>query len=179
MIDSKETEFTPYNQPNVIQNPMLTHKVTSVSAIEKHEGLNLVKDVNQLRISMSFDKEKILERNIFPGCALSCKKCGDHPNGSDELKMGIQKMIDQNFIQFDIPLDNVPLNNSVAIIPYDNQQTVNMVYGCPGQYQVFDINLVRADFVQMHATLCRGGNFARHITMNLVEFVVETHEVVP
>ena len=31
---------------------------------------------------------------------------------------------------------------------------VNMVAGCPGDFQIFDINLVRGDFVKMHADLC-------------------------
>ena len=31
---------------------------------------------------------------------------------------------------------------------------VNMVAGCPGDFLIFDINLVRGDLVKMHANLC-------------------------
>ena len=31
---------------------------------------------------------------------------------------------------------------------------VNMVSGCPGDFQIFYINLVRGDLVKMHANLC-------------------------
>ena len=31
---------------------------------------------------------------------------------------------------------------------------VNMVADCPGDFQIFDINLVRGDLVKMHADLC-------------------------
>ena len=32
--------------------------------------------------------------------------------------------------------------------------TVNMVAGCPGNFQIFDIHLVRGDLVKMHIDLC-------------------------
>ena len=31
---------------------------------------------------------------------------------------------------------------------------LNMVAGCPGDFRIFDINLVRGDLVKMHAYLC-------------------------
>ena len=31
---------------------------------------------------------------------------------------------------------------------------IHMVVGCPGDFQIFDINLVRGDLVKMHADLC-------------------------
>ena len=31
--------------------------------------------------------------------------------------------------------------------------SVNMVAGCPGDFRIFDINLVRGDLVKMHADL--------------------------
>ncbi|CAJ2663856.1 uncharacterized protein LOC123885145 [Trifolium pratense] len=39
---------------------------------------------------------------------------------------------------------------------------VNMVYGCPGKYRIFDAHLMRGDLVQMHTTLFRMGNLERH-----------------
>ena len=31
---------------------------------------------------------------------------------------------------------------------------VNMVAGCPGDFRIYDINLVRGDLVKIHANLC-------------------------
>ena len=56
-LDTKEIEFTPNSQPNVTQNPMPTHQNPAANSIERHEGLNLVKHVNQLRIVLSFVKK--------------------------------------------------------------------------------------------------------------------------
>ena len=32
--------------------------------------------------------------------------------------------------------------------------SINMVASCPGNFRIFDINLVRGDLVKMHADLC-------------------------
>ena len=74
------------------------------------------------------------------------------------LKSEVQRLVRANLLSFRDLNPNVQANslpNHVGLI-------VNMVHGCPGQYQVFDINLVRADLVQMHATFCGMSGFARH-----------------
>ena len=36
---------------------------------------------------------------------------------------------------------------------HKGENLVNMVAGCPGDFRIFDINLVRGDLVKMHADL--------------------------
>ncbi|XP_058733281.1 uncharacterized protein LOC131604882 [Vicia villosa] len=40
-------------------------------------------------------------------------------------------------------------------LPQNGAASVNMVYGCPGRYQVFNICYIRGSLVRMHAGLCR------------------------
>ena len=41
------------------------------------------------------------------------------------------------------------------IIPRDEyEEDVNMVYGCPDEFQIFDVNYMNDDLVQLNATLC-------------------------
>ena len=34
------------------------------------------------------------------------------------------------------------------------EEDVNMVYGCSGEFRIFDVNYMNDDLVQMHATFC-------------------------
>ena len=36
---------------------------------------------------------------------------------------------------------------------HEGVNAINMVSGCPGDFRIFDINLVREDLVKMHADL--------------------------
>ena len=37
---------------------------------------------------------------------------------------------------------------------HEGANAMNMVAGCPGEFQIFDIKLVRGDLVKTHADLC-------------------------
>ena len=36
---------------------------------------------------------------------------------------------------------------------------VNMVSGCPGEFRIFDINMVRGNLVKIHAFLCQYSHY--------------------
>ncbi|XP_058740943.1 uncharacterized protein LOC131613274, partial [Vicia villosa] len=74
------------------------------------------------------------------------------------LKYEVQRLVRSNLLSFRNLNPNVQANP----LPNHGGHVVNMVYGCPGPYRVYNINYSRADLVQMHATLCRGQNFRQH-----------------
>ncbi|XP_050916839.1 uncharacterized protein LOC127132020 [Lathyrus oleraceus] len=76
MLDSKAIQFTLDNGPNVIQNPMPTYNGLVINAIE--------------------DGEKYLIKNdVYPDCVPECCKCKSQPEGCDDLKAGIQSLINE------------------------------------------------------------------------------------
>src|SRR4051812_32372227 len=74
------------------------------------------------------------------------------------LKCEVQRLVRSNLLSFRNLNPNVQANP----LPNHGGHVVNMVYGCPGPYRVYNINYSRADLVQMHATLCQGQNFRMH-----------------
>ena len=36
----------------------------------------------------------------------------------------------------------------------DYEEEVNMVYGCPGEFRIFDVKHMNEEHVQLHATFC-------------------------
>lgn len=118
LIELKAIEFAPRNGPNVTKNSMPLHNNHSTNAID--DSLNLVHDVNLLRTPLLFVKKKLLEHDIFPGCLEGCQMCLNHPKGYEDLKMGIQCLIDQSRIQFDrIQKDCDDSDVATITIPYD------------------------------------------------------------
>lgn len=100
---------------------MSPHHVNTVE--NSDEVLNLIRDVNKLKTPLALVKRRLLECDIFLGCPLDCKQCSGQPKGCDVLRMNIQKMIDQNMIQFDIIfVDNDDVGKIIVAtisIPYD------------------------------------------------------------
>ncbi|XP_050877617.1 uncharacterized protein LOC127081402 [Lathyrus oleraceus] len=101
LLDSKAIQFTPNNGPNIIQNLMPAHVRPTVNVVEDGENLNLIMDVNLLSTSLSCVKSYLIKNNIFPGCFPECCECQNHPEGCVNLKVGIQNLIDEGFLQRD------------------------------------------------------------------------------
>ncbi|XP_058770183.1 uncharacterized protein LOC131643835 [Vicia villosa] len=67
------------------------------------------------------------------------------------LKLEVQKLVKSGMLTFKDVNPNVQANP----LPQHGAASVNMVHGCPGRYQVFDIRYIRGSLVRMHAGLCR------------------------
>ena len=67
------------------------------------------------------------------------------------LKTEVQKLVKSGILSFKDVGPNVKDN---SLPKHGRENVVNMVAGCPGDFQIFYINLVRGDLVKMHADLC-------------------------
>ena len=62
----------------------------------------------------------------------------------------VQKLVKSGVLSFKDVGPNVKDN---PLPKHGGVNAVNMVAGCPGDFGIFDINLVRGDLVKMHADL--------------------------
>ncbi|GAU10369.1 hypothetical protein TSUD_420520, partial [Trifolium subterraneum] len=94
---------------------------------------------------------------ILPGWYRADLSCAFHqgaPGHDTEhcfiLKSEVQRLIRANVLSFKDVNPNVQAN------PLPNHgASVNMVFGCPGKFQVFDIRHIREPLVQTHKNLCK------------------------
>ena len=66
------------------------------------------------------------------------------------LKNEVQKLVKSGVLSFKDMGPNVKDN---PLPKHGGVNVVNMVVGCPGDFQIFHINLVRGDLMKMHADL--------------------------
>ena len=62
----------------------------------------------------------------------------------------MQRLVKSGILSFKDVRPNVKYN---PLPKHGGVNAVNMVAGCPGDFRIFDINLVRGDLVKMHADL--------------------------
>ena len=67
------------------------------------------------------------------------------------MKSKVQKLVKSGILSFKDVGPNVKDN---PLPKHGGVSAVNIVVGCPSDFQIFDINLVRGDLVKMHADLC-------------------------
>ena len=67
------------------------------------------------------------------------------------LKTEVQRLVKYVILSFKYIGPNVKDN---PLPKHGGVNTVNMVASCPGDFRIFDINLVRGDLVKMHVDLC-------------------------
>lgn len=70
----------------------------------------------------------------------------------------MQKLIKSGSLSFKDINPNIQSN----LLPKPEVASINMVYECPDEYRVCDVNFLRVDLVQMYATLCGMGNLEQH-----------------
>ncbi|XP_058752438.1 uncharacterized protein LOC131625608 [Vicia villosa] len=119
LLDQKIIQFTP--TPNIVNNPMPAHGGSGVNAIESEE-ISVVSDVSCLTFPLVSVKQHLINSGIFPGCGVDCEKCKSQPEGCDDLKGMVQKLIDEGPLQFYRRLRNAKRNDgevSVISIPYE------------------------------------------------------------
>ena len=103
-IDSGWLTFKK-DKPSIENNPLLGHENTSTNAIEVREK-RLVRKVSEIRSSMKFILEALLERGLVKGEYDLSNACAFHPsaehsiNDCVEFKLELQNLIDKHFLQF-------------------------------------------------------------------------------
>jgi hypothetical protein len=98
LIDAKAINFAPV--PNVVNNPMPQHGGHRVNNIEGEEAEDLVDNVEDVQTSLLVVKGRLLKGGVYPGCIEGCLGCVEADNGCDQLRAGIQKLIDEGCVQF-------------------------------------------------------------------------------
>ena len=58
------------------------------------------------------------------------------------------------------------------------EEDMNMVFGCPGEFHIFDVNHMNDDLIQLHATFSHMDGQEEH-HMGLARFAIEIIMVVP
>ena len=67
------------------------------------------------------------------------------------MKTEVQKLVRSGILSFKDVGPNVKDN---PLPKHGRENVVNMGAGCPGDFHIFDIKLVRGDLVKIHADLC-------------------------
>ncbi|XP_058725809.1 uncharacterized protein LOC131597113 [Vicia villosa] len=119
LLDQKIIQFTP--TPNIANNPMPAHGGSGVNAIESEE-ISVISDVGCLTFPLVSVKQHLINSGISPGCGIDCEKCKSQPEGCDDLKGMVQKLIDEGPLQFYRRLRNAKGNDGevfVISIPYE------------------------------------------------------------
>lgn len=63
--------------------------------IQESAELNRISKVDMLKTPLLVVNEQLLQKNVFPDCTSDCVYCLKLPQGYEELKKGIQLLIDQ------------------------------------------------------------------------------------
>ncbi|KAI5397266.1 hypothetical protein KIW84_063185 [Lathyrus oleraceus] len=98
LIDAKAINFAPV--PNVVNNPMPQHGGHRVNNVEGGEAEDLVVNVEDVQTSLLVVKDRLLKGGVDPGCNEDCLGCSKTANGCDQLRAGIQKLINEGCLQF-------------------------------------------------------------------------------
>ena len=88
------------------------------------------------------------------------------------LKSEVQKMVRSGLLSFKDIGPNVKDN---PLPKHGGGSAVNMVAGCPGDFRVFDINLVRGNLVKMHVDLWKF-NYYTHDHATCGVYSMDIHE---
>ena len=98
LIDAKTINFAPV--PNVVNNPMPQHGGHRVNCVEGEEAEDLVVSVGEIQTSLLVVKGRLLDGGVHPGCDEDCLGCPESDNGCEQLRAGIQSLIDEGCVQF-------------------------------------------------------------------------------
>ena len=85
-------------------------------------------------------------------CAFHQGAPGHNVENCYPLKTEVQKLVKSGILSFKDVGPNVKDSPSPK---HGGANVVNMVVGCPGNFQIFDVNLVRGELVKMHSDLCK------------------------
>ncbi|XP_050877126.1 uncharacterized protein LOC127080877 [Lathyrus oleraceus] len=104
----------------------------------------------QTRTPPSIPKELPWWYKFDHHCAFHQTSPGHDIENCLALKVEVKRLVQRNILSFEHYGPNVQANP----LRKNGGATVNMVEGCPGNYCVFNVNLIRRSLVEMHGTLC-------------------------
>ncbi|XP_050896696.1 uncharacterized protein LOC127103487 [Lathyrus oleraceus] len=112
LLDSKTISFVPA-RPNVNNDPMPPHAGHPVNMIQESAVVDRISKVDMIKTPLLEVKKQLLLRNVFPGCTDDCARCGDTPQGCEELR------------EVQIPVENAPTTPLVIVVPapFPNEST--------------------------------------------------------
>ena len=90
-------------------------------------------------------------------CAFHQGAPGHNVENCYALKTEVQKLVKLGILSFKDVGPNVKDN---PLLKHGGANAVNMVVGCPGDFRIFYVNLVRGYLVKMHAYLCEFSYYA-------------------
>ncbi|XP_050889852.1 leucine-rich repeat extensin-like protein 5 [Lathyrus oleraceus] len=79
---------------------MPQHGGHRVNNVEEGEVVDLIDNVEDVQTSLMIVKGRLLKGGVDPGCKEDCLVCSETTNGCDQLKAGIQRLIDEGCLQF-------------------------------------------------------------------------------
>ncbi|XP_058726008.1 uncharacterized protein LOC131597321 [Vicia villosa] len=100
---------------------MPTHGGSGVNAIEI-EAMNVVPDVSRLTFPFLSVKQHLINNGIIPDCGIDCMNCKSQYEGCDELKVMVQRLMDEGPLQFYRKRGNVRVASDEVVvidIPYE------------------------------------------------------------
>ncbi|XP_058784441.1 uncharacterized protein LOC131659246 [Vicia villosa] len=141
MIRSGMLAFKDVN-PNVQVNPLPNHG--TVNAIQTQATYEYIHDICESTQSLVNMHAVLCELNYFPPHDYdACPICSNTIRGCTLVVEDLQKLLGRGIISITRKKKN------------EEAHSVNMVHGCPGRYQVWDIRFIREPLVLMHVRLCR------------------------
>ncbi|KAI5394744.1 hypothetical protein KIW84_061385 [Lathyrus oleraceus] len=79
---------------------MPQHGGHRVNNVEGGEAEDLIVNIEDVQTSLLVVKGRLLKGGVDPGCNEDCLGCSETVNGCDQLKAGIQRLIDEGCLQF-------------------------------------------------------------------------------
>ncbi|XP_050874912.1 uncharacterized protein LOC127078508 [Lathyrus oleraceus] len=110
LIDKKILSFT--DVPNVGNNPLPKHDGSGVNAIESSIDDGLIKDVFKLKTLLTVVHARLMEVEYMNGVHDNCVVCSSNPDQCGEFKICLQRLMDQQVIQF----TRTKIDEDVAVI---------------------------------------------------------------
>ena len=94
---------------------MPQHGGPRVNNVKEGDAVDLIASVNEVQTSLLAVKERLLKGGVFPGCDKGCPDCDEQENGCEQLRAGIQNLIDEGCLQFSRAVQNRGMVSTVTI----------------------------------------------------------------
>ncbi|XP_050919526.1 uncharacterized protein LOC127137076 [Lathyrus oleraceus] len=131
LIDKKIPSFVDF--PTVGNNPLPKHGSSDVNAIESPNDEGLIKDVFKLKTPLTMVHARLLEAELMKGTHANCVVCSSNPDQYGEFKICLQRLMDQQVIQFTIAKIDEDVD---VIVPMFDQERLSKLFVVPYQRNV-------------------------------------------
>ena len=126
--------------PNVKDNPLPNNGgAKAVNMVAGCPGDFRIFYINLVRRDLVKMHADLCDFSYYMHDHAGCGICSTYIQGCDKVKPDLQEMIDEGLIHIIRPRAKY-------------EEDVNMVFGCLGEFQIFDVNHMNDDLVQLHVT---------------------------